>query len=385
MRTLYALIAALIVVIMGVFLRAPVYLTLLISLVLFSMLVFNWSFPLIWLRAFNENMLIVITSLVSAMYLAELFRSCKVSERAISTLERLSPKIASTTIPALIGLLPMPAGAYVSATLIDSVYSRGKLAGEDKTFINYWFRHIWIPVWPLYQGVLIASYVLGWSVDKIITINWPIFSTSLLAGLLISWRILPKYTVSSKETSISSLTHLWPFAIIALLSIGLKINIAISAIITVLLFTLIYRPSRRDHMTALKYSLNLPILFLIIISLTYSYVLSQSSVAVEIASLINLPEIACYLIPFLVVFATGLEFTFGTIALPVLSSFINTRTLLLVFLGGFVGIMLSPVHACLILSAHYFKAELRKVYKYIVPAVFITTIFSLIITYIIYS
>lgn len=385
MSTLYALVTALIIVVIGVFLKIPVFLTLIVSLTLFSILVFNWRFPVIWLSAFNENMFTIIASLASAMYLAELFRSCKVSEKAINVLEYLSPKIASITIPALIGLLPMPAGAYISATLVNDIYIKGRLRGEDKTFINFWFRHIWITVWPLYQGVLLASYVLGWSVNEIVVINWPIFITSILAGLIMSWRILPQYAVSSKETDISSLIHLWPFAIIALLNIGLKINIAISTIITVFLFTLIYRPGKRDHLRALKYSLNYSILAIIITSLIYSYSLSQSNVAVEIASLINYPEIACYLIPFLIVFATGFEFTYSAIALPVLISFINKRNILLMFLGGFTGSMLSPVHVCLILSAQYFKAELKKVYKYTIPATLLTTIISTLIAYTIYS
>jgi hypothetical protein len=136
---------------------------------------------------------------------------------------------------------------------------------------------------------------------------------------------------------------------------------------------------------ALKYSLNYSILGIIITSLIYSYSLSQSNVAVEIASLINYPEIACYLIPFLIVFATGFEFTYSAIALPVLISFINKRNILLMFLGGFTGSMLSPVHVCLILSAQYFKAELKKVYKYTIPATLLTTIISTLIAYTIYS
>jgi hypothetical protein len=147
----------------------------------------------------------------------------------------------------------------------------------------------------------------------------------------------------------------------------------------VLLFVIIYRPSFADHIRALKQSLSPSVLALVVFSLIYSHALSRSEVAKAMSSMLSLPELACYLIPVLMVFATGIEFTFSAIALPLLKNLINNRTLLLVFLGGFVGSMLSPLHLCLVLSAQYFKVELRKVYKYIVPAVLLTTLFSLVV------
>ena len=379
MDPLQTFIVALVVVVVGVFMELPPYLTMLASLTLFSILTFGSGLPAVWFEAFNENLLTVVTSLISAMYLAELFRSCRASERTVKAFESLGPRIASVALPALVGLLPMPGGAYVSATLVDTIYSRRELRGEEKVFINFWFRHVWIAVWPLYQGVLIASYVLGWSVDSVVANNWPILMASTLAGVAISWKALSRSATSIKEGRASDLIHVWPFATIALLNLVLKLNVALSIIITVLLFVIIYRPSFADHIRALKQSLSPSVLALVVFSLIYSHTLSRSEVAKAMSSMLSLPELACYLIPVLMVFATGIEFTFSAIALPLLKNLINNRTLLLVFLGGFVGSMLSPLHLCLVLSAQYFKAELRKVYKYTVPAVLLTTLFSLVI------
>jgi len=379
--SLHAFVIALILVVIGVAIRLSPHVIVLISLTLFSILVFGTGFPMVWLGAFNENMLTVVLALASSMYLAELFKSCKASDASIRALESLSPRLASTAIPALVGLLPMPGGAYVSATLVDSIYSKGMLRAEAKTFINFWFRHIWLTVWPLYQCVLIASYTLGWSVNAIIVKNWPIFVASILSGVLVSWRLLPKYTCSTQKRRVSDLVHLWPFASIAFLNIVLKLNVALSAIITILLFTVLYRPRLATHVRALKYSLNPSILILIVSSLIYSHALSESGVAERIHSVLGLPELTCYLLPAIIVVAVGLEFTFSAIALPVLKSFINDFTLFLVFLGGFTGCMLSPLHACLVLSSQYFKAELRRVYKYTVPATLLAIAISLAVAY----
>jgi integral membrane protein (TIGR00529 family) len=384
MDSLQAFVIALAVIVAGVFLELPQYVTMLLSLTLLSILVFGSSFPSIWLGAFNESMLTVITSLVFAMYLAELFKGCKASEDAVNALEALSPRLASMAIPALVGLLPMPGGAYVSATLVNSIYSRGGLRSEEKTFINFWFRHIWIAVWPLYQGVLIASYTLGLGVDRIISDNWPILLASIITGVIMSWRALSRYVESSARGKVSNIVHIWPFASIAFFNLCLKLDVALSTLITIALFTAIYRPGLAEHLRALKHSLNPSILILIVSSLIYSYTLSQSGVAGRIASILNPPELVCYLIPAIIVFATGFEFTFSAIALPVLKNLINSYTLFLLFLGGFVGSILSPVHVCLVLSAQYFKADLRKVYRYTVPSTLLTTVLSLAIAYPIY-
>lgn len=49
------------------------------------------------------------------------------------------------------------------------------------------------------------------------------------------------------------------------------------------------------------------------------------------------------------------------------------------FLGGFIGAMLSPAHACLVMSSRYFKAELPRVYKYTIPASILTAVTTLLL------
>ncbi len=373
--SLYSFLASLAIVVVGVALGIQPALVVLASLTLFSLLVFGHSFLIVWVESININMLSTVSALVLSMYLAELYRGSVASKRSVEALESISPRLASLAIPALVGLLPMPGGAYVSATIVDEVYTRCGLREEEKTYLNFWFRHIWITVWPLYQGVLIASYILGMSIDRIVSITWPVMVGSIVAGLVASWRRLSRCR-GDRDTDLRGLIHLWPFALIAMLNLGLKLNVAIAVAITIATFTLIYKPSIDRHWSALKYSFKPSILALIIASLIYGYTLSRSGVAEEIASIVGVPQIASYVIPLLVVLATGFEFTFSAIALPVLKSFIDDTNLFLVFLGGFSGSMLSPVHACLVLSAQYYKANLRKVYKYLIPSTILALLTS---------
>ena len=42
---------------------------------------------------------------------------------------------------------------------------------------------------------------------------------------------------------------------------------------------------------------------------------------------------------------------------------------MLAYAGGYAGVMLSPVHLCLVLTAEYFKADLGAVYREVVKPV----------------
>ena len=81
--------------------------------------------------------------------------------RLATAMESMNPKLALHFIPIVIGLVPMPAGALVSATASKDIAKRTNLSPEESTFINYWFRHLWEYWWPLYPGVLMAIAITG--------------------------------------------------------------------------------------------------------------------------------------------------------------------------------------------------------------------------------
>jgi len=70
----------------------------------------------------------------------------------------------------LMGLLPVAAGAMLSAPIVEESGNKMNLTSEDKTFLNYWFRHIWEYVWPLYPGLILASAIVNVPLQRIILI-----------------------------------------------------------------------------------------------------------------------------------------------------------------------------------------------------------------------
>ncbi|AFK51187.1 hypothetical protein TCELL_0763 [Thermogladius calderae 1633] len=354
------------------------YISVLSSLTLFSIVTYGSTFPVVWWHAVNQSFLVTFASLVAAMYLAELYRGSSISKQVVESLESVSPRLAGVSIPAVIGLLPMPGGAYVSATLVNDVYEKAELTPEEKTFLNFWFRHIWITVWPLYQGVIIASYITGMDVREISLNNLPIILASIASGLpFLFYFMRLRNTVKRRE--LRGLVHLWPFVSIAVLNLVLNINVFFSVLITILVYTLVYKVQLEQHIRALKYSLNPPILVLVAASLVYGHAISESGLAYELGTLLRQVEVSIFVVTALIVIATGFEFTFSSIAFPVFRPYLNPANVFYGFLGGFTGSMLSPVHACLVLSAEFYKANLRRVYKYLLPATALSVITGLIL------
>ncbi|RLF83982.1 TIGR00529 family membrane protein, partial [Thermococci archaeon] len=68
--------------------------------------------------------------------------------------------------------------------------------------------------------------------------------------------------------------------------------------------------------------------------------------------------------PFLIGLMTGISFAYVGMAFPLLLPFFTGfDKIALAYLSGYMGMLFSPVHLCLVFSAEYYNADLGKVYK----------------------
>ncbi|MEM3980821.1 MAG: DUF401 family protein, partial [Ignisphaera sp.] len=104
-----------------------------LAFIVYSIPALNHKFLEAIVLTINMNTLNTLASLLLAMMMAELYRELKVSEEVVKALEKISSRIASIAIPMLIGLIPMPGGAYISATMVNSIYDSIGLKPEEKT------------------------------------------------------------------------------------------------------------------------------------------------------------------------------------------------------------------------------------------------------------
>ncbi len=146
--------------------------------------------------------LVLIVAIILVM--SRLMKETGHMERILKSFGVLTrdPRVSATVMPALIGLLPMPGGALFSAPMVDAALCENPLSGEEKTVINYWFRHIWEYWWPLYPGVVLVVALLNVEPWQFMLIMIPMTAVSVFAGTWFILRLLG-YTFQSRRASLS--------------------------------------------------------------------------------------------------------------------------------------------------------------------------------------
>ena len=118
-------------------------------------------------------------------------------KRFVESFARLSrdARIVSSAMPAIIGLLPMPGGALFSAPLVETSFEDRPVSREEKTALNYWFRHLWEYWWPLYPGVVLAIALLEVDISRYMAFMAPLSLITILVGIIFILRPLGSMTI----------------------------------------------------------------------------------------------------------------------------------------------------------------------------------------------
>ena len=93
-------------------------------------------------------------------------------------------KIVTISMPLLIGLMPSVGGAYFSAPMVAETTRDIQMSPEEKGFINYWFRHPWEYILPLYPGILLASAISKIELHSLISTNMSYAVLMLVTGFV---------------------------------------------------------------------------------------------------------------------------------------------------------------------------------------------------------
>ncbi|MEA3485581.1 MAG: DUF401 family protein, partial [Candidatus Aerophobetes bacterium] len=280
--------------------------------------------------------------------------------------------------------------AMLSAPIIEESGNKMGLTPENKTFLNYWFRHIWEYTWPLYPGLILTSAIFSIPIYRIVLAQLPLTLSAILAGCIFGLSRLP-YKPSSRERKgkvikeiCNFLLNAWPILTIIFFVLVLKWELILSLTITVLLTLVTTKIKRGRVLSILKNSLSWRTILLIISVMVFKRVLEASGVLLVVSEVFNhtgiSPLIVMFPIPLFVGLLTGVSQAFVGITFPILLPFIGTNDpnltyVMLAYAGGFTGILLSPVHLCLIVTKDYFKADFARVYKsLLLPAIFVVLV-----------
>ncbi len=332
------------------------------------------------------NDLRVFIYIFFSMLLAGMMRETGLLDKMVESLSASSCKLALTGVPSLIGLMPMPGGALVSAIALRKKYlEEAHLSPEDSTYLNYWFRHLWVPSWPLFQSVVITASVLYISPLRIVYHTWPGTIAAIVGGVLISYPILRNVSCPGLEGGlIVFLASISPLiSLVILFFTGIPMLYAL--ILVNLIFIIIWRPSKLMLIKALQLATRPTIHLVLFESLYFKNLLLGTGIGPAMkywASQAGInPYILVFTVPFILGLAAGGENFFASTAMPALVSYFikggsfDWELISIAYLGGYLGVMGSPVHLCLALTLDYFHARtgpvLAKVYSTIVIGVIV--------------
>lgn len=282
-------------------------------------------------------------------------------------------RILMASMPALIGLLPSMGGALFSAPMVDEASKSINISQEKKAFVNYMFRHPWEFVLPLYPGVILASAITSYPLRNLMLANSPYAMCLLIGGSIWGLSGIGMQKEGFKKISKAGLMSFLPLTIILVMVIGFHINLSISIGTVILGLYSAFRYSPKNIFQSLKEGFSWEIILIILGVMTFKAVLNSSGAVTNISAFFTeegIPVLpVLFFLPFIYGLLTGLTVGFVGSTFPILLGLENVNhigAISFAFASGYVGVLLSPVHLCLVLTRQYFKAAMSGIYTRII-------------------
>lgn len=294
-------------------------------------------------------------------------------------------KLSIISMPLIIGMLPSLGGAYLSAPMVDSATKNLSMSKEEKAFINYWYRHPWELILPLYPGIVLASVLSGLPLRDLILLNLPVALIFFISGFFLSMKNLKNEKKSMKTSGMfKSLYSFIPILLVLLPVILLKIDLYITLFLNILIVCFYFRKKIKETLSIIKYGFTFDVIILVVGVMIFKEMLQSSGAVSGVAKAITesgVPYLAVFiLVPFFIGLITGISVGFVGSTFPLLLHLKETMSyeISIAFVSGYIGVLISPLHLCLILTREYFKADMLGIYRKIIPACIIIFFIALI-------
>jgi len=298
-------------------------------------------------------------------------------------------------ISSFVALLPIQGGAIFSAPMVKSIGENNQVGSEKNMFINYWFRHVWNFVWPLFPDIILYASLLGISLKHLILTLSPLTIIVFLSGTIWVYQNLtsqPSYIKKTKTRYVVALKdfiqNTWPILIVILSILLFNMSLLFSLCLvtmTLLVFVqeirnqvviLFFECIRASHKT----------LLLIFGVLIFKGMLEYSQVIEFLPKYFLSIEIpvngALVIVPFLVGFFTGSDIAYVGICVPIFLAFLIDSNgfvisrIMLLYVAGYIGIMSTPIHLCLAITKDYFHIRISHFYYILIKHLTILGILS---------
>ena len=354
-------------------------------------------------KTYTADFLLLMTIICQVMWLSAQMKETKIMDDLVqAVLSRTSGRTAAAILPAMIGLLPMPGGAWFSAPLVDKCDHKETLEPDIKTSVNYWFRHIWEAWWPLYPGVLLAIDLSKLEIWQFVAIQIPVTFVMITIGYLFFLIKFPDHMqdngpIDSDKTGVLSILGLLMPVLVTVITYGaVKASWQLATnwidempvlnkylpMVLGLMISQVYLQIRRPIPVLKCVSLLITRRTIILVTvvfmvLMYGAVIDSplpdgmkpvDCIGQELDGLgLNLVFMIIAL-PFIAGMSTGLAVGMVGVSFPVIISLAGenpdlgtiTSVTALAYISGYAGMLLSPVHVCLLVTNQYFATSLLR-------------------------
>jgi integral membrane protein (TIGR00529 family) len=344
-------------------------------------------------NALNETTGYLFVSLTALVMLVNVIG---IAMQETGVAQRLSPalhglfrsrRLAMSAIPMMMGLLPTPGGIMLSAPMVRELGDHIGVERARQAAINYFFRHQWETVWPLFPSIPLIQVMFNISAFALISHNLAISITGIISGVvfLLLFGIPPK---SKEKISHAQFHHnlinfahaFWPIGLVAILFAVTNLPPAAGLLIAIPIFLLCHKVSLKRWPVLFKSGFTLDFAFLIFGALLFKVNLEAGNAITQVVNFLSEfnvpPKVVMFFLPFIVAFLTGLTLPSVVITFPFFIPYIGNGPNALVgletlaFSGLVCGLLMTPVHLCLALSASYFETHLLKIILRILGPVF---------------
>lgn len=280
---------------------------------------------------------------------------------------RIKKRYLLAVSAALMGLLPMPGGALLSAPILEK---GGQGVKTDLLCaINNYFRHLFILIYPLCPALIVSAQITGLDVYYAILYLLPGFAIALVLGYIFflrrvngrqdytesfSWfrLFIPLIVIFSAPVLDFTLKRLFSLGALATL-IGVTVGLSLSCALS---------PNRINlkkiamHMKPWNFALIILGMFL------YLHIFQESDAGQIISELPFPPLILSVTAGFLLSLLTGRVQLPASIIFPVYLATVDHVSLFmfaLIYIAIYFGYIISPIHPCLVVTCEYFNVPIK--------------------------
>lgn len=313
--------------------------------------------------------------------LGSILKKYGILERIVRALEQLIPskKALIMILPGIMGMLPVPGGAFLSAPFVDQLGTELKMSGEQKSVVNLYFRHFAMFVLPYNTTILtIGSVMTDLNIYHLIGLNLG-FVAILLAGAWFCYvRTAPdvkaEQSGSKGKALVDVLMYMSPIYMAMVFNVVFGFDMYLAVFCCILLTFFLIGKDKSEYLSSAIAGFGIDTLLMLVgVYFMQNVVKNLDYVMSSVGGLLVGQSILGFiLIVPLIGLAFGLSTGISMVPLGILLPFIAgmnlpgmTQTVYAFYIlaWSFLGYYFSPFHLCQLLTIKAMGCDSSDVYK----------------------